>query len=132
MSLHPQVKPRARGDTVRQYRWYVEHASVEVADCYLAAVDAAIRKLSECPHGGVLCRFRSERFRGFRFIPLERPFDVFLLFYRFDSSTLEVMRILHSARDIPRRLREIAPIYGAASPTLMEPAVSPDIAEILS
>ncbi len=132
MSLHPEVKLRARGDTVRQYRWYFEHASVEVADCYLKAVDSAIRKLSERPHWGVLCRFRAARFRGFRYIPLERPFDVFLLFYRFDSTTLEVMRVLHGARDIPRRLREIAPTYGAAPPTLIGSSVSADIMETMS
>jgi toxin ParE1/3/4 len=115
MSLRPEVRTRARGDTVRQFRWYCKHVRIEVADRFLAAVDVKILRLSERPHLGVRCRFpgAGNRFRDYYFVPLPGPFDAFLLFYQFDSTTLQVMRILHGARDIPRRLREEAAVYGA-------------------
>jgi plasmid stabilization system protein ParE len=129
MNLVQEIKPRARGDTLRQYRWYCKHASVDTAERYMTAIDAMILQLSECPHLGAHCRFGGTRFQGFRFIPLDRPFDAYLIFYRFDSTTLEVMRVVHRARDIPRRLREEAPSYGLASPAPVGTSAPASMAE---
>ncbi len=116
MSLRPEIRTRARGDMVRQFRWYCKHASIDVADGFMTEVDAEILRISERPRLGVRCRFPGmrARFRDCYFAPLDRPYDVFLLFYKFDETTLSVMRLLHGARDIPWRLREEAEVYGVA------------------
>ena len=35
-----------------------------------------------------------------------RPFHRFLIFYRYDTSTLFAERLIYGGRDLPRRLRE--------------------------
>ncbi|PYJ71420.1 MAG: hypothetical protein DME76_02100 [Verrucomicrobia bacterium] len=44
--------------------------------------------------------------RGVRSFQLESPFQKFLLFYRVTETTLQVWRVMHGARDLPRRLIE--------------------------
>ena len=127
MSLRPEIRTRARGDMLRQFRWYCKHATLEVADSFMAEVDAEILRLSARPNVGVRCRFpgMSARFQDYYFVPLSRPYDVFLVFYKFDATSLLVLRVLHGSRDMPRRLREAAAIYGVARKNLTEEISAP-------
>ena len=79
-------------------------AGEEVARRYLDALDATLQLLCLQPGLGRVRRFRHPKLRGLRSFPIRRPFDRHLIFYRFDRATLYAERVIHSARDFPRRL----------------------------
>jgi len=89
-----------------QYRWYLEQAGEGVAERYLGAVLAALRLLATQPDLGRRRKFRHPALRSIRSFRLACPFGVHLVFYRHDSSELSAERLMHGARDLPRRLVE--------------------------
>ena len=106
MRLRVSVSGRAEADLTNQYRWYVENASVEVAERFLAGFDAAASKLARQPGLGRPRRFRALELAGIRSFPVSGRFGVHLIFYRSSGDVLSVERVMHGARDLPRRLLE--------------------------
>jgi len=106
MSLRVSSSGRAEADLTHQYRWYLDNASVEVAERFLAAFDATVATLAEHPGLGRSRRFRAPELAGVRSFPVGGRFGVHLIFYRVTGQTLGIERIMHGARDLPRRLLE--------------------------
>ena len=59
MSLRGSSSGRAEADLTHQYRWYIDNASVGVAERFLAAFDATVARRAEHP-----CLGRSRGFRA--------------------------------------------------------------------
>jgi len=93
-------------DFEQQVRWYVEKAGESVARRYLGALDATLNLLRERPAIGRRRRFRHPMLKGLRSLRVNPPFHLHLIFYRYDSATLYAERVMHGARDLPRRLVE--------------------------
>jgi len=89
-----------------QALWYVREAGEELARRFQQAVDSRLRLLSEQPGLGRLRRFNHPRLRGLRSFALDPPFHRYLIFYREDGTTLQAVRLMDGARDLPRRLAE--------------------------
>ena len=89
-----------------QYRWYLEQAGEAVAEHYLQALLRTLRLLATQPGLGRQRKFRHPALRGMRSFRLASPFEVHLIFYRHDAGQLFVERMMHGARDLPRRLVE--------------------------
>ena len=89
-----------------QFRWYETEASEEIALRYLAAVDRTVEDLAEHPDLGRLRHFEHPELQGLRSCLVARPFHRHLIFYRHDETTLDLVRVMHGARDLPRRLRQ--------------------------
>jgi toxin ParE1/3/4 len=89
-----------------QYRWYLEQAGEAVAERYLQALLATLRLLATQPGLGREREFRHPSLRGMRSFRLASPFEVHLIFYRHDADRLLAERLMHGARDLPRRLVE--------------------------
>ena len=106
MSLRVLLFPRANADLKKQYAWYLKHAGAEVAERYFAEFDATVATLALHSGLGPLGRFRDVHLAGIRSYPFKKPFDKHLIFHRADSTTLTIVRVLHGARDLPRRLLE--------------------------
>jgi toxin ParE1/3/4 len=51
------------------------------------------------PEMGVTRDFDSPRLAGIRMFPV-RGFDKYLVFYRLSGNAVEIIRVLHSARDV--------------------------------
>ncbi len=68
------------------------------------AAEEAYDRICETPEVGVLRSYDSRRLRSVRVWPVP-GFRRFLVFYRVTPKIVEVIRVLHSARDIPRVLR---------------------------
>lgn len=93
-------------DLTRQVDWYRDQASSEVAERFVDAVEATLIALVERPGLG-RARFRNwPELAGVRSFRATKPFHRFLIFYRFDDSTLFAERLIHGGRDLPRRLLE--------------------------
>ena len=79
---------------------------MDVAWRFQTALDRSLAKLSIHPDLGRLRHFRHLKLRGLRSYPVEQPFEKLLLFYRADEEALYVVRLMHGARNLPRRLIE--------------------------
>ena len=93
-------------DFERIARWYVREAGAEVAQRWLDALDATVREVGSTPGLGRRRRFRHPELSGLRSFPIRRPFHRYLLFYRWGAAELVVERVIHGARDLPKRLLE--------------------------
>ena len=89
-----------------QYRWYLAHAGEEMAERFLAAVLATLNTLAARPDLGRRRKFHHPALREIRSFRVNRPFERILIFYRVTNETLEAWRLMHGARNLPRRLIE--------------------------
>jgi len=106
MSLRLQQSDELWADLANQVDWYRDHAGAGVAERYVAAVEATLRDLAATPGLG-RPRFRGwPELAGIHSWRVRKPFHRHLVFYRFDETTLWAERVIHGARDLPRRLRE--------------------------
>lgn len=87
-------------------RWYVREAGPEVAQRWLDALDATLEELKSTPGLGRLRRFPHPELQGLRSFRVQRPFRRYLIFYRWSAGELSAERVIHGARDLPRRLLE--------------------------
>ena len=106
MALTVRTSAAAEADLEKQYEWYCRHADVDVAERYQKAFDLSVAALALHPDMGVVRNFKPQRLRGIRSYRCEVPFDVHLVFYRADAETLFIERVIHGARNLPRRVRE--------------------------
>ena len=103
MSHGVSISLRAEQDITHQYRWYLENGDAGVAEQYLLAVHKTIHHLVDWPASGVRRRFKAPELANIRSILVRKPFDCHLLFYM-ETGEIRVERVLHGARDIPKRL----------------------------
>jgi plasmid stabilization system protein ParE len=106
MSLRIQRSEWFVGDLEHYAAWYDRAAGWALAARYLQAVAVTLHKLSEMPTLGHPALFTSPELIGMRCVLVAKPFQKHLIFFRFDEATLSAERIIHSARDLARRLGE--------------------------
>ena len=106
MSLPVEKSQLFETDVTGQFAWYVAEAGEPVAWRFLAAVELTLAKLAKQPEMGSLRRFRNPRLQGLRSFRVEPPCDKLLVFYRSTEQALQAWRLMHGARDLPRRLVE--------------------------
>ena len=95
-------------DLEGQFGWYAVEAGEEVAGHYLMAVDRKVEELMERPDAGRPRHFKHPELQGLRSCLVARPFHRHLIFYPHNETNLDLMRVMHGARDLPRRLRQPA------------------------
>ena len=84
--------------------WYRDHAGPEIAERFVSAAQSTLTELCETPGLG-RPRFKTlPELSGICSFPIQRPFHRHLIFYRYDASSLFAERLVHGARDLPRRL----------------------------
>jgi plasmid stabilization system protein ParE len=93
-------------DMERQFEWYAVNANWEIAERYLAAVEATSHLLAEHPQLGPVAGFSHPKLRDWRFIVVFRPFQKHVLFYETNGDEVLLRRAMHGHRDLPRRLME--------------------------
>jgi toxin ParE1/3/4 len=100
------IASRAEADLTHQYQWHVENAGLEIADRFLSAFDKTVGKLALQPQLGRMRRFRARELANIRSFPVGGRFGVHLIFYRAEDTRLTIERVMHGARNLPRRLTE--------------------------
>jgi plasmid stabilization system protein ParE len=105
MSLPVSVARRAEQDMALQYRWYLDNADLDVAERYLNAVDETIQTLARQPDLGIRRHFAAPELAAIRSIQVGKPFGQHIVFYQ-PGEILGIERVMHGARDLPRRLLE--------------------------
>lgn len=97
--LSPRIRPKARSDIAYIGAWISldnPAAGLEFRD----AVQREIRLLQMHPFLGRPRRFRKRGLRSWRI----KGFEKYLIFYRPSRTTLEIVRVIHGARDLKRIL----------------------------
>ena|ERR1700682_2389311 len=94
-------RPRARLDLLEQFVYLGEQSSVEMAERYLAAIEETCALLVTQPRSGTPYDSGIARLAELRRIPVN-GFGRHLLFYIPRSGGIDVVRVLHAARDIER------------------------------
>lgn len=90
--------PVAVSDLEELTSYIAQDNPVAAKDVRQDILDTADR-LSEHPGLGIRPRFSAKRFAGIRFIPVHR-YPTYLLFYRDSPDEIEVLRVLHGARNL--------------------------------
>jgi plasmid stabilization system protein ParE len=93
-------------DVERQHRWYVVEAGVEIADQYLATVQATCQLLGQHPLLGPPGGFAHPKLRDWRFFLAFRPFKKHVLFNEILAGEIVMRRTMHGQRDLQRGLLE--------------------------
>jgi toxin ParE1/3/4 len=86
----------ARTDLADIWDYLVEHGSVLTADRVIRSLHASCRRLAEMPGMGRRRNFPNPEFAGLRSWTVEP----YVVFYVPLPDTVEIVRILHGARDI--------------------------------
>lgn len=79
---------------------YIGDNNPSAALRFIDAVESAFDRLSKMPEIGSVREFASSRLDGIRMWPLP-DFPKYLIFYQVTEDSIRILRILHSARDIP-------------------------------
>ncbi len=79
---------------------YIAQDSLVAANEVRQDVLSTAERLGQHPAIGIRPRFSAQRFAGIRFLPADH-FPTYLLFYHELEDEIEVLRILHGARNLP-------------------------------
>ncbi len=90
--------PQAKLDLVEQAVW-IAADNLDAAERFLTAAERAFEELASLPSVGRERRFRSPELAGVRSLPIP-GFENWLIFYRPMDVGIQVIRVLHGARDI--------------------------------
>lgn len=93
-------RPQAARDLMEAADYIAERGSLDASDRFLAATESAFRKLAEMPGMGA-SRDYGPQFPGLRMWPVPK-FTKYLIFYTATDELLEIVRVLHGARNIPQ------------------------------
>lgn len=91
-------RPQVAIDLI-EYAEYLSKNSLDTALRFLDAAENTFIFVAKNPEIGALCRFSSAQVELVRFWPV-KGFDKYLIFYQPLSDGIEVVRLLHGARDL--------------------------------
>lgn len=92
------LRPQADRDINNQFE-YIAKDDLEAAIRFYKAAFRAFEVLQTNPHIGPARDFENPQLKGIR-IWLVKGFDKYLIFYRATDERVEILRVLHAARDI--------------------------------
>lgn len=90
--------PQANTDAI-EVALYIAKDDLNVADHFLSTLDGVCDKLATMPQMGSLYTNSGKSFKKIRMLPVP-GYEKILIFYHPITDGIEVVRILHSARDI--------------------------------
>ncbi|MFB2838044.1 MULTISPECIES: type II toxin-antitoxin system RelE/ParE family toxin [Floridanema] len=84
---------------------YIAEDSLDVSDRFLAAAEETFKQLGKMPGMGKLCQFSHPNLTGVRQQAI-KGFRKYLVFYLSSDSGVEILRVIHGARDIEAILED--------------------------
>jgi len=95
-----RLLPQADRDVDDAADEYVDSSGLELGLRLLAATEATWEQLREFPLIVHECSWVDARLGGVRRTMVRSPFQVYQVFYRVGEDVIEVLRVLHGARDL--------------------------------
>jgi len=103
--MHRIVKHRKAQRDILQIFVYIGENNIGAAERFLAAFAADIKRLAFMPNIGALRDFQNPKLAGLRSWPIS-GFENYLIFYRPTSTEVQILRVIHGARDLERALTQ--------------------------
>jgi toxin ParE1/3/4 len=100
-------KPQAERDLVDHFV-YIGQDNLTAAVLFLEEADAAFAKIAEMPGAGRSWQTDDPRLQNIRSKAVSRRFRNYLIFYRVGEEFIEVLTVVHGARDLHRLLPDLA------------------------
>src|SRR5271165_6510859 len=91
-------RQKARQDLVDIFRYHAREAGLRVSQRFFAQTEATFARLAGMPGIGTPYEHDHPSLSDLRFFPISR-FRKYLVFYRSVADGIEVVRVLHGARD---------------------------------
>ncbi|MBI4480458.1 MAG: type II toxin-antitoxin system RelE/ParE family toxin [Acidobacteria bacterium] len=98
------LRPAAGCDLDREADYIAQHQDLDTALRFYQAAEETFRLIATQPQMGRRRDFGNPQLKGVR-VCLMKEFDRHLVFYRPRKGGIEVLRIIHGARDIENLLR---------------------------
>jgi toxin ParE1/3/4 len=99
-----QKTPQAAADLI-DIASYIAEDNLDAAERFLDAAEEAFTLLASMPSMGRVVTFQSPIAQGIRVWRVQ-GFPRYLIFYRVVEHRIEIVRVLHAARDIERLFEE--------------------------
>jgi toxin ParE1/3/4 len=84
---------------------YIAEDNLDVSDRFLIAAETTFKQLAKTPAMGKICQFSHPNLTDIRQQSI-KGFRKYLIFYRIFESEIDILRVIHSARDIGTILDE--------------------------
>lgn len=84
---------------------YIAQGNLEIAEQFLVAAEATFQQLGEMPGLGKFSKFSNPKLERIRQYSI-KGFRRYLIFYLVIDSGIEILRVLHGARDLEAILDE--------------------------
>lgn len=91
-------KPQVIRDLI-EIATYIAEDIIDVSDRFLAAAESTFNQLAKMPEMGKSCQFTHPKLANVRQQPI-KGFKNYLVFYCLIDSKVEIIRVIHSARDV--------------------------------
>ena len=101
MNSRVRIRPQALRDLTEQGAYLAENAGLETALRFYEAAEETFRLLAAHPEMGRAREFRNPRLAGVRMC-LIKGFGKHLIFSRRTKDGVEIVRVMHGARDIEK------------------------------
>jgi toxin ParE1/3/4 len=98
-------RDRARQDLIDIFRYLAREAGVRTAGRFFAQAEATFEELADQPRMGTRYEAENPAFGDIRYFPIKR-FKKYLVFYLPAAHGVDIVRVLHGARDIHGILAE--------------------------
>ncbi len=95
-------------DDLLNLSYYISQDSLEAANRFLDACDETFLQIAKMPSIGKRCDFQNSLLKGIR-MWFVKGFEKHLSFYLAKENEIEIVRVLHSARDLENILSEEKP-----------------------
>src|SRR3954463_3863372 len=92
-------RPSADEDLASQTSWYIQHATSELAERFLQAVQETAETVLNFPEMGFRHGFTHPALKGLHLHPV-KGFEKHLLLYVPTPDGIELIRVYHAARDV--------------------------------
>jgi toxin ParE1/3/4 len=94
-----QIRARARRDILEVAEYFEDESGIALADRFLTAVQDSFEALARTPKAGAPCGFTKPSTKRLRRWPV-KDFENWLIFYLPKRNGVEIVHVLHGARDI--------------------------------
>jgi len=89
----------AQKDLVQIFRYYAREGGLSLARRFSTQANNTFKRLADMPNMGVVYNPAHAHLGELRFFPIS-GFEKHLVFYRAAEGGIEIIRVLHSARDV--------------------------------
>jgi toxin ParE1/3/4 len=84
---------------------YISYDNLDAGDRFLYAAEATFQRIAKNPGVGRLCNFKDPSVAQMRQYPV-KGFKNYLVLYELTETTIDVIRVVHGARDLEQLLLE--------------------------